>query len=152
MEKQSADGTVVDGNGVSLSFGLWGRCSFGKAAAFSANAGAGQLYRRFPDAAGRAASLVLDGIGGRISFGDGVFWFSFRGADVPSGGKQKKNLALGRSGGDVCCIVPAGKSFGGVSFAPKSGPVAASGLSGHCTDFITDFFRERGQEKCSVKN
>lgn len=65
------------------------------------DAGACQLYGRFSDQTGFASALVLDGIGGAVSFGCGVFWLPSGDAAMQTGGKKAKALALGGACGFV---------------------------------------------------
>ena len=76
-----------------------------------ADDGTGQFYRRFSDEAGCAAPVVLDGIGGSISFRDIVLWFFVGRADVPSERNDAEKMAVWLHGSCFCSIFPTGKPF-----------------------------------------
>ena len=81
---------VVTGHRASLSGELRRGDACRKAFADIADVGACQLYGRFSDQTGFASALVLDGIGGAVSFGCGVFRLPSGDAAMQTGGKKRK--------------------------------------------------------------
>ena len=122
-----------------------------KAFADIADAGACQLYGRFSDQTGFASALVLDGIGGAVSFGCGVFRLPSGDAAMQTGGKKAKALALGGACGFVCVVISARKPYGGTASAACRFALAESGVSGGTAGFIALAWQE-GREKGCIKN
>lgn len=116
-----------------------------------ADAGACQLYGRFSDQTGFASALVLDGIGGAVSFGGGVFRLPSGDAAMQTGGKKAKALALGGACGFVCVVISARKPYGGTASAACRFALAESGVSGGTAGFVALAWQE-GREKGCIKN
>ena len=102
---------------VLLSGELWRGMLCRKSFADIADVGACQLYGRFSDQTGFASALVLDGIGGAVSFGCGVFRLPSGDAAMQTGGKKAKALALGGACGFVRVVISARKPYGGTASA-----------------------------------
>ena len=123
----------------------------GMLAAKLADVGACQLYGRFSDQTGFASALVLDGIGGAVSFGCGVFRLPSGDAAMQTGGKKAKALALGGACGFVRVVISARKPYGGTASAAFRVALAESGVSGGTAGFIALAWQE-GREKGCIKN
>ena len=151
LESQSFDNGSGDGHRASLSGELRRGDACRKAFADIADAGACQLYGRFSDQTGFTSALVLDGIGGAVSFGCGVFRLPSGDAAMQTGGKKAKALALGGACGFVCVVISARKPYGGTASAACRFALAESGVSGGAAGFIALAWQE-GREKGCIKN
>ena len=110
-----------------------------------------QMLERVSDQTGFASALVLDGIGGAVSFGCGVFRLPSGNAAMQTGGKKAKALALGGACGFVCVVISARKPYGGTASAACRFALAESGVSGGTAGFIALAWQE-GREKGCIKN